>query len=817
METVLEKLPTSLSDKTNCFHCGSSVEKNDSFVLTLNGTTHQYCCNGCRQVSKFILESGLETFYDFKGSITFEKVDNVSLEDYELEYWNDSVTLEEFTKSVEPNLREMKFTISNIHCSACVWLNEETLKKQKGIHSARINFATGQAKVVFDPSLIQIGDIFKLVKSIGYLPRLSKDTKSEPADNYAKDLLKRMGVAAFAFGNMMVFGVSLYSGYFQGIELEFKRMFHYFSWFFASIAYFYSGVPFLKGAYHSLKQKRLSMDFLLVTGISLAYVYSIFVTFTDRGEVYFDSVAMIYFFVLLGKYLEERSRVLARTKINALFSEIPDLASIFQNGEWKKIKTSLLKKGDRIQIFPGERIPVDGSLASFHALLDESFRTGESESVEKSKGQVLSSGSIVLSYAIEMIVTKKESESFLFKLKESVEQAILEKPNIERLTDKISHGFISVIFLVAITTFLVWFFKTNALELSLVNTIAVLIVACPCALGLSVPTAYVSNHITNALSGILMKRSDSISILKNIDTVVFDKTGTLTEPTIQFKEILCLPESKDLWIYLAFLVEEKSTHPLAKAFPRPKFQFIDWKLLRTEEIPGKGMIGYFSHKNEKHIIKLGNSKLVKYFSSDSNHSQFSTASLSLDGEPKADFFFESAVRTSSKPGISRLKRMGLQTIILSGDKKQAVELVANNLGVEDFYFEKSPSEKWEILKSLKKSGKHVAYVGDGLNDAPSIASADIGFSMASSVEISLDKSDIVLVQNSIDSIGQSILSAKRTHRIVLQNIIISLLYNSVMIPLAAFGFMAPVICAGFMATSSICVVGNSLRLLKKTK
>ncbi|MCB1160305.1 MAG: heavy metal translocating P-type ATPase, partial [Leptospiraceae bacterium] len=488
----------------DCFHCQNPVPEKERVLASINGKEEVFCCHGCKTVAELLIDTGKADFYKLRGSSNLEPV---QLKDfYTEESLNSEFTYTEYVSGSDETNREVFVNITNIHCSACVWLNEKVLIETEGIKKVRINFASSRAHIVWDDSKLKLYDIFYKIQSIGYKPLLYSPHKKGNANTVqSRDLFLRMAIAGFSFGNIMLFSTSLYAGYFSGIEMEFKKLLHYISWIFATPAFFYSGIPFLRGAFYGLKNRSLNMDSLLAFGVSLAYFYSAYATVTQKGEVYFDSVCMIYFFILLGKYLEALARNKAAEKIQLLLSKLPETVKVLKDGEEKEILSREVKEKDILFIAPGERVAVDGILLDGEAFMDESFMTGESRPVHKKKGDKLLSGSICLNRAITLEASSSYANSSLSHLQTLIETAMLEKPSIQRITDRLASKFITIVFLIAIITFVAWLFYTGNFEKAMVTTVSVLIVACPCALGLSVPISLVMSHQNKKKKGIILK------------------------------------------------------------------------------------------------------------------------------------------------------------------------------------------------------------------------------------------------------------------------------------------------------------------------
>ncbi|TGJ98458.1 cadmium-translocating P-type ATPase [Leptospira langatensis] len=797
---------SSVLTKTLCFHCNSPIEGTPIFRV-LKGEEREYCCNGCAELSSMLLENGLDRFYEIRGGQTMDPIRNGSSEEGSSpDYDNESVYSEylEKTKAGYSGL----ITVSGIHCSACVWLIETVLPKTDGVQDARLNFGTGRLKVEFDPSKVRLSSILKLIRKLGYSPSLYSPLKAESkVEKPFRDLGIRMAVAGFCWGNIMLFSASLYAGYFQGMDVNMKNLFHYVSWMLATPVFFYSGYPFWKGAFEAWKHKLLSMDVLLFIGVSLAYFYSIYVTVSERGEVYFDSVCTIYFFILLGKYLEAMIRYKAGTKIGELLSLLPEEYEVQREGTWSKFPARNIQKGDLVKLVHGSKAPVDGALKSQEAFFDEAVLTGESEPIRRTAGEEIKAGSLCLSSDVLFLSSGTSQESSLAQIGKLLEESLLRKPKIQRTTDRMASVFIKIVLVIAICTFFYWW-KFDGLESALLNTISVLIVACPCALGLSVPAALVVSHLLQSKEGVLIKSPETAETLARVDRIFFDKTGTLTVGKLELARELILEKAEraDEYRSIAVDLERHSSHPVArsftKAFALTSEGPISWNSL--EELPGQGMEGRIGDS----IYRIGNRK----FTSDSLYENDGLIYLSKDMRLLAAWEFKDKERAEAQKSISKLRSLVQNLEILSGDIPAKVKELASKLSISEYSANLSPTQKRDRILDAQSQGEIVAMVGDGINDSACIAQADIGISMGMGSDLSLDRSDIILTKNRLDSLPKSISIARKTRAIIRQNICLSLVYNSIMIPLAFSGLMLPVICAGFMTLSSFTVVLNSVSM-----
>lgn len=804
---------------TNCYHCNTPIRTEKDLILgEINAQTESFCCSGCRSLATLLVNNGLTQFYTLRGS---EKLESVNTERKNREDLETESVYQEYVIQKNEGICETLITIGKIHCSACVWLNEKVLGDQEGVLEARINFATGRMKLVYDRKRIDLNEIFSIISGIGYEPSLYSPLKAETGvSRFSKDLFYRMALAGFSWGNIMLFSIGLYAGYFTGIEIEFKRLFHFVSWIFATPVYLYSGYPFFKGAKESIKRRMLTMDTLLFSGVSLAYFYSIYVTLTDHGEVYFDSVCTIYFFILIGKFLESAIRLKAGRKVGELLSTLPQEYTVIREEIETQIAPSAIRVDERILLKNGNRVPVDGILKSVTAYFDESFLTGESKPVTHKNGDTILSGSLCLSTNAELIATTTAKESTLSRISALIESSLQAKPGIQRTTDRFSTYFIQIVLGIAFATFGIYGIYFHNWESAVLNTISVLIVACPCALGLAVPAAYVVSNLLHSSKGILVKNPDSLEILSRADRIYFDKTGTLTTGKLSLQEERFLSQDEKLRIYsLVLTLESGSTHPLAESLKKEIGKKLrnqneepiayTWK--EIAEIPGSGMEGRLI--GETTSYRIGN----LHFVSLGALKQDGKIYLGKGGVLLASFVLEDSVRPETKSAIEKLKHSFGFLGILSGDSRSKVESLATAVGIDHPLFELKPEEKLKVIQNAQKEGKTVVMVGDGINDSACLAAANLGISMGIASDLSIDKSDLVLISNQLDSIVSAVKISKKTRNIVFQNILISLTYNSIMLPLAAFGFMLPVICAGFMTLSSLSVVLNSISLQWRTK
>ncbi|MDX1958510.1 MAG: heavy metal translocating P-type ATPase [Leptospiraceae bacterium] len=802
----------------NCYHCHNSLPKVNIVTGVINEVEREFCCNGCKSVAQLISNMGKDYFYSLRGN---EKIDRVTQKpEYKNESLNSASVYKKFVKQ-NGNYSETFIQITNLYCSACVWLNEKVLLELPGVTVARVNFSTGRVFIVWDDTKIKLSNIFNRIAEIGYEPKLFTPSEQEKARNSnVNDLLLRMVVAAFGLGSLMAITASLYAGFFQGMEIGTKRIFHLLSWLVATPVYLYSGMPFLRSAFYSLKNKTLNMDFLLVIGISMAYFYSVYVTFTDKGEVYFDSVCMIYFLVLGGKYIEALARKATNDKINSLLAKIPESSIILKDGEELRISSDEIQVNDIVLIPAGERIPVDGTLISDSASVDESFLSGESNPIRKFKGDTIFCGSSNFDSLIKISCTKTGSESKLGNLKSIIEKSMNEKPNIERKTEKIAYYFIGVVFLISVFAFSRTLINGESLEAAIINTISVLIVACPCALGLAVPSTLVINSLVNARKGIIIKNLDIIEPLSKTDVILLDKTGTITEGKLNV--VSCGIKNVPHVFPMIYTIEKMSNHPIAKTLYEFTKEFAnseEYRILEMKEIPGGGVEAKLINKIFQYSVFIGNRnyieknmKDVEYFPNSDLQFSGSIIHVVINNYYFGKFILNDVIRDGFKEEVKKLKDLVKDIRVISGDTLQVVQDTCKELDLMNYKSGMKPEDKIAVLDELQSQGHKVMMVGDGINDAATLAKANIGISHRNGMDMSIDKSDVILINNDLKGIRYSIEYSKLTSRKITENILISIAYNSIMLPLAAFGYMQPVYCAFFMSLSSLTVIANSFLL-----
>ncbi len=774
-----------------------------------------FCCEGCRGVYNLIHQEGLERFYidrkwepqaGFKGTELFKGVD--------------AREFEALVKADDKGLLGIELYIENIRCAACVWLNEKVLHRTKGIVSARVNYATHKAQIRWRPDEVGLQDILNKIVSIGYRPKpYSESEHLRQQKSETRDLLIRFGTAAFLSSQLMVYTIALYAGYFQDIDRDTKLILEVIALFLTAPVVFYSGAPFIKNTVIGLRHLHFTMDTLIAVGALSAFVFSIYQIIVG-GKVYFDTAAMIVTLILLGRYIESSAKGKASEAIGLLGDLMPKEARLLQNGQETSVPVESLKIGQLIRVLPGERIPIDGQVLEGQTETDESLITGESRPVPKQINSPVIGGSINLQGSILIEVTKGPKETVLSGIIEAVREAQMRAPRIQGLSDRVVGVFVPLILLISAGTVVGHLIRGAALHEALMTGISVVVIACPCSLGLATPLAILIATTVTSSRGLLIKGGDVIERVSFIETVVFDKTGTLTRGMPQLKEVLVFASAlkPEEALSIAASLERHSEHTIAKALVEAARGLNVYKTTDVEAMPGKGIRGLVEAKE----VFLGNRSLMdeqgimvsvdETVISDFQRAGNTVVFLGFDGAVKACFVVADMLREEARPVVERLKGQGLEVCLLSGDNMRTTEAIALEAGIHDFTAETTPRSKQEFIRTLQSKGQRVLMVGDGINDAPSLTEATVGVAMTRGTDIAMESADVVLMREDLWLIPLLLRLSKKTYTVIRQNIFMSFLYNISAVPLAMTGLLHPIIAAAAMAISSLCVVGNSLRI-----
>ncbi len=767
----------------------------------------RFCCKGCQGVYHLLKAEGLESFYDKLGDTKLQPAQQ--LED-DLQKFDLDGFIKRYVKQREDGLYEINLIIEGIHCAACVWLNEKVLHKLPGIIEASINYSNNKAKIIWDPNELRLSKIIETIRSIGYNaypydPKLQE----ERAIKQRRDYYARILVAVFATMNIMWIAIAQYVGFFTGMRADIKHILNIAEFALATPTLFYSGWVFFRGAYYGLKNRFINMDFLVAAGASLAYSYSIYAMLTRTGEVYFDSVTMIITFVLVGKYLEVLSKKQAVDTVDTLLGSVPAEVVVIKDGQKALVSIENVMVGDIIEIKPGEKVVIDGVVVSGEGSFDESSLTGESEPVLKRVGDEVLSGSILLDSVIRYRATKEFATSLLSNIATLLEDAITKKPRLEQLANQISGYFSVTILAIALLTFVGWYWYAGEFEKALIVAVSVIVIACPCALGLATPMATLVGIGEALKRGILFKEASFLETSAKADTLVLDKTGTITKgkPSVIAKE-----RFKEFDESIVYTLTEHSNHPISKGV---------WEYLKKEEEPKLLAIEDLKEIKAKGIeakiagryVVGGNAKFLQEHGITIEYSgEYSIFAVAIDGDLVAIYELSDEIRERASYAIGKIKELGIEVWMLTGDNEKAAARVAKEVGIEHYQAKLLPQQKSAFIERLHERGRVVIMAGDGINDAIALACSDIAIAMGSGADIALSVSDVVLLDEKPIKIYEAIVIARRVFRAIKENLALSLLYNVVAVPLAVMGYVNPLFAALAMSLSSLTVVGNSMRI-----
>ena len=764
---------------------------------------------------------------------------------------NDIKSGAELDNKQERDNKKLELKIDGISCQACVAKIERKLSRTDGVEKALVNISNNMADIEYDEKEIKASEIMKIIEKLGYTPKRREDLKDKEealrAEKKLKSELTKSKIAIVLSLILMYISMSHMFGLpVPHIIYPVDHIFNYVAiQFIIAVTVMIIGKRFYKVGFRQLFMLSPNMDSLVAVGTSSAFIYSLYISykiFADNNihlmhSLYYESAAMIIAFVMLGKYLETLSKGKASAAIKKLVNFQAKKANIIRNGEIVEIDINEVSKGDIVFIKPGEKIPVDGTIIEGHSTIDEAMITGESIPVEKLENDKVYSGSINKDGALKVVVNATEGETLISKIAKLVEDAQMTKAPIARLADKVSLIFVPTVIFIAVFAALLWWLlikynvvsvSQNHFEFVLTIFISILIIACPCSLGLATPTAIMVGTGKGAELGILIKSGEALEKLNEIDTIVFDKTGTLTEGTPKVIDIVSIGNvlSKDEILKIAASMEVNSEHPLGKAvYDEAKEKNVElYDVKKFLSISGRGVIGEIEEK--KYL--LGNKKLLIDNGISNLHEEEihryelegKTTILLADEEKLIAFItLADVVRNESIKLIEKLKKENIKTYMLTGDNERTAKVIAKKLGIDDVIAEVSPEDKYKKVKDLQEQGRKVVMVGDGVNDSPALAQADVGMAIGSGTDIAIESADIVLMSKDIETILTAIRLSKATIKNIKENLFWAFFYNSCGIPIAGgllylfTGHLLNPMLAGLaMGLSSVSVVTNALRL-----
>jgi Cu2+-exporting ATPase len=802
--------PNTASAVHSCALCGLPAGR-DPLTQKIGGQEYRFCCLGCLNVFAILSESGLAGA-DFRDSELYRESLRLGL------ISNAAPQISEIPEAAER--RDATFQLSGLWCTSCGWLIEHGLRRERGVVSAEVLFTSDLLKVTFCPQYVPTGTIERRVAALGY--RAAPYTgDTAPAQKERRDLLLRLGIAAALWMNVMLFSLVIYASYFGRVADSARRLVPVVLMVLATPAIFYSGWPILRIGWQSVRRATIRMETLISAGVLAAYGYSVAQIFRPGFHYYFDTACAIVTLVLAGKAMERGAKARTIEGLSLLHRELPKKARVVADGREHFVTIDAITPGMSILVKPGERIPADGVVEEGHSSVEESLITGESRPVEKRPSDATIGGSHNGAGVLRIRVSRAPAESTLAQIVRTVEGALAKRTGTERLVDRLSRIFVPAVLGVACLTF-VFCAMSGVPEMDAVmRAIAVLVIACPCALGIATPLATTAAVGAASRKGILLRDPAALEAIRKLDVLVLDKTGTATQGRFRIHETWWSGQYPEAPQMLAAL-ESNSEHPIGRAI--------------LEIAPGAAcsVAGTTIHKASGISAEVNGLRIAA-----GNRALMRNEGARIDGAMEARaqgweregmtvvfcaiagnlcgaLALGDKLRADSAGFVETLRAKGIRVVLCSGDAAETTAQVAAQLGIDDFQSEVSPQDKMKLVQQYRSRGQVVAMVGDGINDAPALATSDLGIAMGSGTDLALHSAPVVMLNDSLGNVAAVIDLAERTHRIIRANLFWALIYNVAGIALAASGTLNPIFSAAAMVLSSLCVIGNSLRLSRDT-
>lgn len=783
------------------------------YTIPFEDESHRVCCGGCQAAAQLVLSQGLGRFYQFRSGQGL--VPDLSHRDWTA--FDREAALRRYTHlAAADGYRCVSLQLDGLRCAACAWLIENSLRQLAGVVEIQVDASAARAELRFDPQRVALSQVLERLHELGYAPTPLSFSATELNDGGAERrvALQRLAVAGFGMMQVMTFAVSLYAGALQGMDANIAHLLRLVSLVVATPVVLFAGQPFFMGAWRSLRAGTLGMDVPVALSIAAAYLWSVWSTLIGVGTVYFDSAVMFTFFLLLGRYVEMSLRHRAGMQQHALARLLPDSVLRMAGSRTERVIPDELCVGDRVRVLPGERVAADGTVECGSSEVDESLLTGESAPRLRGVGEELTAGTLNLSEPLEMRVARVGQNSTLAAVSRLLARAQASRPRFADQADRVAAWFVGAVLVLAAVVALYWLHTDPARAFPTV--LAVLVVTCPCALSLATPAALAAATTRLARSGLLVTRGRALDQLAIADRIVFDKTGTLTRGQMRLDEIRVLDVrcGRDRCLAIAAALERYSSHPIAQAFNR------------FDPAPGASAVSTAAgHGVEAKIdgirYRLGRVDYVREICASSARiaenptegSPQTTIALADSSGILASFSFTDALRDDARETLEWLQARGLSPQIASGDRAGVVASVARALGGIAAQAGLDARAKLNLVRALQRQGHRVAMVGDGVNDAPVLAAADVSIAVGGGTDLAKVSADLVLLGEELAPIAAGIDIARRTRHIIRQNLVWAVLYNATAVPLAALGLLQPWMAAIGMSASSLLVVLNAMRLL----
>lgn len=774
------------------------------------------CCPGCQAVAESIVANGLDAYYQHRTEMPKTAEQLVPDELRQLELYDHPEVQKSFVHDEAGEQLEASLILEGITCAACIWLNERHLQQLPGVISVSINYASHRARIRWDNQRLRLSQILAEIRKLGYHAHPFNAQQQEAVRERQRRLdFRRLAIAGLCAAQVMMVAVAFYAGPAQGLEPATEHLLRWFSLVMTVPAMTYAAWPFYQAAWRSLVNRRIGMDVPISLGLLTGFAGSIWVTLQGQGTVYYDTLTMLIFFLLATRYLERNAREKSVEAAENLHRLIPAMATrLDAQQQAELVALHDLRLGDILQIKPGETIAGDGLVMDGASQVDESLLTGEGKPVPKAVGSEVYAGSINHESPLRVQVTGLGEQTVIAGIARLLDKAQAEKPRLARVADQVAMVFTSVLLLAVIAIGLVWWWIEPARSFEIILT--VLVVSCPCALSLAAPAAFAAagSHLVGR--GVLVTRGHALESLAKVNHVVFDKTGTLTLGRPLITQVFTWHGlTQEQALQLAASLEQASEHPLARSFIERVPTGTLLQVQAAQNFPGKGMSGELAYAGRNQRLFIGNSALnpvLDYPALPPLAAGGSLAWLSNEQQVLAAFVLEDSARPEVPALMQQLSDLGISVSILSGDTSSSVAHFASQAGISQWQAAMTPEGKLAAVRDLQQQGKVVAMVGDGINDAPVLAGAQVSFAMGNGTQMARASGDIVLLGEHLLEIAHAIRTGRFTVSVVRQNFTWALVYNAVALPFAAAGLIAPWMAAIGMSVSSLIVIINALRL-----
>jgi len=799
-----------LAQSAACYHCGEAVPAGLNLCVEIDGAARPMCCPGCSAVASLIAHSGLQNFYRQRSAYNERPAQAPTAPVDAFRVYDDPALAATFSTTDGRGMVDASLLLGGITCAACTWLIEHAMAALPGVTRAQVNLQQSRLDIQFDPGQRRLSDIFARLQALGYHPRpFQASTARAQAAAQSRADLRRLAVAGLGMMQVGMFAIALHAGDLQGMEARYQSLLRWVSLPVAAFVVYYSARPFFTTAWRHLRQGVLVMDLPVALAIGLAFLASAWATISGTGQVYFDSVAMFTFFLLLARFLERRVRQRQQFMWLDAQDSLPSAVLARRGEQWTTVARVQLHAGDTVLIRPGETVPADARVRHGQGAVKEDTFNGEHLPRPVAPGDTVYAGTLNVGEALQASVLGDYRDSRLAALQRSVDTAQADKPRLAKLADRMASWFVGRLLLVTSATAAAWWYL--APENAFWITLSVLVISCPCALALATPAALTSAANALRQRGVIVRGENALESLASCSHLLLDKTGTLTEGKLTVARVEPLgPLARHELLAIAAALQHYANHPVSQAFApfhaAPGFTGVAYEV-------GAGIEGH----REQLAYRMGSERfcreLVPDFPAAPDDGHY-WIGLCQAGSPLAWIGLEDAVRPEAGEVIARVRQLGLQVELLTGDSSTQGPRLARLLGIDTVHSGQSPEQKMARVQALQAAGAVVAMVGDGLNDAPVLGVANASFAVPGATDLARSQADFVIAGGDLRKITDTLLKARHCRRVVRQNFAWALGYNLCAIPLAAMGFVQPWVAAVGMSLSSLLVVANSLRLAR---